>query len=245
MAGKLEGRRILVTGAASGMGRQIARTFTAEGAALALLDLDGDGVMQVGDELGQQGHVCNVADREQVNAVVTRAAEVLGGLDGVVNAAGILDIVHIADLEPESWDRMIAVNTTGPFNVVKAALPYLQAADKATIVNIASTSALMPMAGTSGYSASKGGLAMFTKGIAFDLGPNIRANSICPGVVVTEMTRYLWENPEHEERAKERVALKRLGQPEDVANAALFLSCEDSGFTTGTELPVDGGFSWR
>jgi len=245
LAGKLDGRRILVTGAASGMGRAIAQLFAAEGAALALLDVNEDGVRQVGDELAMAAYRCNVADREEVNAVVAAAAQALGGLDGVVNAAGTLDITPFADLEPESWDRMIAVNTTGPFNIVKAALSHLQAADKATIVNIASTSAVMPMAGTTGYSASKAGLAMFTKGLAFDLGPDIRANTICPGVVVTEMTRYLWENPEHTERAKERVALKRLGQPIDVANAALFFSTEDSGVTTGTDLPVDGGFSWR
>lgn len=245
LAGKLEGRRILVTGAASGMGREIARLFAGEGAALALLDINEDGVRQVSDELSMASYCCNVAEREQVNCIVTAAAETLGGLDGVVNAAGILDIAPFADLEPESWDRMIAVNTTGPFNIVKAALPFLQAADKATIVNIASVSALMPMAGTTGYSASKAGVAMFTKCLAFDLGPNIRANTICPGVVVTEMTRYLWENPDHTERAKDRVALKRLGEAQDVANAALFFSTEDSGFTTGTELPVDGGFSWR
>lgn len=169
----------------------------------------------------------------------------MGGIDGVVNAAGILDQRPFADLEPESWDRMIAVNLTGPFNVLKAALPFLQEAPRATIVTIASVSALMPMPGTSGYSASKAGVAMFTKCLGLDLGPNIRANSICPGVVKTEMTRYLWENPEHTERAEQRVALKRLGEPSDVARAALFLSTEDSGFTTGTEIPVDGGFSWR
>jgi NAD(P)-dependent dehydrogenase (short-subunit alcohol dehydrogenase family) len=86
---------------------------------------------------------------------------------------------------------------------------------------------------------------MFTKAIAFDLGPKIRANTLCPGVVTTEMTRYLWENPEHTARAEQRVALKRLGEASDVARAALFFSTEDSGFTTGTELPVGGGFSWR
>lgn len=227
------------------MGREIARLFAAEGAALALVDLNEEGAKRVGSDLSMAAWGCNVADREQVNRVVREAGEALGGLDGIVNAAGILDITPFADLEPESWDRMIAVNTTGPFNVVKAALPFLQAADKATIVNIASVSAMMPMAGTTGYSASKAGVTMFTKALAFDLGPNIRANSICPGVVVTEMTRYLWENPEHIERAEQRVALKRLGQVEDVANAALFFSTEASGFTTGTELPVDGGFSWR
>ena len=245
MTGKLSGRRILITGAASGMGREIAQAFAAEGAALALLDRNGDGVAQVAAALGQAGWACDVADRAEVNAVVAEAGARLGGLDGVVNAAGILDITPFVDLDPASWDRMFAVNVTGPFNVVKAALPLLGAAEAATIVNIASVSALMPMPGTAGYSASKAALAMFTKSIAMDLGPRIRANSICPGVIQTEMTRYLWENPEHSARAADRVALKRLGTVTDVARAALFFSCDDSGFTTGTELPVDGGFSWR
>jgi 3-oxoacyl-[acyl-carrier protein] reductase len=245
MAGKLLGRRILVTGAASGMGREIAVLFAQEGAALALLDRNADGVAAVAAGLGCKAWGCDVADRAEVARVVAEAGQALGGLDGLVNGAGILDITPFVDLEPESWDRMIAVNLTGPFNVVKAALPFLRAADRATIVTIASVSALMPMPGTAGYSASKAGAAMFTKSIAMDLGPTIRANSICPGVIRTEMTRYLWENPEHAHRASDRVALRRLGEPGDVARAALFLSTEDSGFTTGTELPVDGGFSWR
>lgn len=245
MAGRLHGRRILVTGAASGMGRSIAEMFGAEGAALALLDLNDEGVRAVAVELGAVGFACDVSDRLAVQEVVAKAGGVMGGIDGIVNAAGILVIKPFGELEPESWDRMLAINLTGPFNIIYAALPMLRVAEKATIVNIASTSALMPMAGTTGYSASKAGLAMFTKCLGFDLGPNIRANSICPGVIKTEMTRYLWENPEHSERAVERVALKRLGLPDDVARAALFFSTEDSGFTTGTELPVDGGFSWR
>jgi 3-oxoacyl-[acyl-carrier protein] reductase len=242
---KLETRRILITGAASGMAREIAELFAREGAALALLDRNEAGVAQVAAALSMRGYGCDVADREQVNRIVAQAGEALGGLDGIVNAASILDITPFDDLDPESWDRMMAVNLTGPFNLLKAALPLLRQAEKATIVNIASVSALMPMAGTTGYSASKAGLAMFTKALAFDLGPNIRANSICPGVIRTEMTRYLWENLEHARRATERVALKRLGEPGDVARAALFFSTEDSGFTTGTEFPVDGGFSWR
>ena len=245
MNGKLAGRKVLVTGAASGMGRDIARLFAAEGAALALLDRNEAGVALVAAELGMAGYGCDVADRAMVHSVVTKAAGALGGLDGLVNAAGILDITPFPDLDPASWDRMLAVNLTGPFNVVRAALPALQAADEATIVNIASVSALMPMAGTAGYSASKAGLAMFTKCLAFDLGPKIRANTICPGVIKTEMTRFLWENPEHSARASDRVALKRLGETEHVSRAGLFFSCDDSGFTTGTELPVDGGFSWR
>jgi NAD(P)-dependent dehydrogenase (short-subunit alcohol dehydrogenase family) len=245
MALRLANRRILVTGAASGMGREIASLFSEEGASLALLDRSEAGLAEVAHSLGGLAYGCDVSDRDQVNHIVAQAADALGGIDGVVNAAGILDITPIDDLDPASWDRMLAVNLTGPFNMVKAALPFMRRSGRSTIVNIASVSALMPMAGTAGYSASKAGLAMFTKAIAFDLGPDIRANTICPGVIKTEMTRYLWENPEHARRASDRVALKRLGEPSDVARAALFFSTEDSGFTTGTEFPVDGGFSWR
>jgi 3-oxoacyl-[acyl-carrier protein] reductase len=245
MSGKLDGRRILITGAASGMGQSIARLFAGEGASLALLDCNEAGVQAEASELGASGFGCDVADRAAVNAVVARAGEALGGIDGVINAAGILVTKLFDELDPESWDRMLAVNLTGPYNIVRAALPMLRAAPSATIVNIASVSALMPMAGTAGYSASKAGLAMLTKCLAFDLGPNIRANTICPGVIKTEMTRYLWENPEHAARASDRVALKRLGVTDDVARAALFFTGPDSGFTTGTEFPVDGGFSWR
>ncbi|WP_162527120.1 SDR family NAD(P)-dependent oxidoreductase [Sphingomonas solaris] len=245
MAGRLTGRKILITGAASGMGLAIAEKFAAEGAALALLDRNAAGVEAAAGAIGAQGYGCDVTLREAVNEVVTRADEALGGIDGIVNAAGILDIKPFADLDPASWDRMIAVNLTGPYNVVHAALPLMQAAGDATIVNIASTSAIMPLPGTTGYSASKAGLLMFTRCLGMDLGPSIRANVICPGVIQTEMTRYLWENPEHSARAADRVALKRLGTVEDVAQAALFFSTADSAFTTGAMLPVDGGFAWR
>lgn len=246
MGDRLNGRTILITGAASGMGRAIARRFASEGARLALLDRNGDGAAAVAEELGAKAFACDVSDRAQVADVVARAAGALGGLDGLVNAAGILDITPFADLKPESFDRMVAVNLTGPYNIIHAALPWLQKADRATIVNIASVSGLMPMDGTSGYSASKAGLIMLTRCLGMDLGPKIRTNAICPGVIKTEMTRYIWEgNPEHSARAADRTALKRLGEVEDVAGAALFFSTEDSGFTTGSWLPVDGGFAWR
>lgn len=227
------------------MGLAIATLFAQEGAMLAMLDRNEDGVKAAASELGAKPFACDVSDRASVNAVVAEAGEALGGIDGVVNAAGILIGKLFDELDSESWDRMLAVNLTGPYNIVRAALPMLRAAPRATIVNIASVGGQMPMAGMAGYGASKAGLAMFTKCLAFDLGPTIRANAICPGVIKTEMTRFLWENPEHCARAAERVALKRLGVPDDVAKAALFLSTEESGFTTGTELPVDGGFSWR
>ena len=247
MANRLDGRRIVITGAASGMGRAIAQLFAEEGAGLVLLDRNGDGVGATAALIGggATAIACDVTDRSGLSDVAGRAAEAMGGIDGLVNAAGILDIKPFAELDPESWDRMMAVNLTGPFNVIRAMLPQLQAAPRATIVNIASTSGLMPMAGTSGYSASKAGVLMFTRCLGFDLGPNIRANAICPGVIKTEMTRYLWENPEHTARAASRVAMQRLGEAQDIARAALFFSTEDSAFTTGAWLPVDGGFAWH
>ncbi|WP_298692805.1 SDR family NAD(P)-dependent oxidoreductase [uncultured Sphingomonas sp.] len=242
---KLAGRKIVITGAAGGMGYAIADLFVRHGAAAALLDRNTARVEAAAAAIGGIGIGCDVTDRPAVGTAIAQAEAAMGGIDGIVNAAGILDITPIDELDPASWDRMIAVNLTGPFNVMKAALLALRRAEAATIVTIASVSALMPMAGTVGYSASKAGVAMMTKALAFDLGPRIRANTICPGVIRTEMTRYLWENPEHAERAASRVALRRLGEVGDVAAAALFLTSADSRFTTGTEIPVDGGFSWR
>jgi 3-oxoacyl-[acyl-carrier protein] reductase len=249
MSGRLAGRRILVTGAASGMGEAVASLFAAEGAGVALLDRNEARLGEVATRLGAFAQVCevvsDVADPAAMQAAVGAALAALGGLDGVVNAAGVLVGKPFAELDLETWNRMLSVNLTGPFNVIKAALAALQAQPKATIVNIASVSGYMPMAGTVGYAATKGGLIMFTKGLAFDLGPNIRANCICPGVIRTEMTRYIWESPEHLQRASDRVALKRLGAADEIAKAALYLTTDDSGFTTGTEIVVDGGFSWR
>jgi NAD(P)-dependent dehydrogenase (short-subunit alcohol dehydrogenase family) len=245
MGNRLKGRRILVTGAASGMGRGIAELFAAEGAALALCDRNATGVAEAAAAFGAHGYACDVSLKADVQQTVGRAIEALGGLDGIVNAAGILHMQPFAELESAALEKMLGVNLLGPFNVIQSGLQALQQAERATVVNVASVSAFLPMAGSSGYSASKAGLTMLTKCLALELGPRIRCNTICPGVIKTEMTRYLWENAQHTQRAADRTALKRLGTTEDVARAALFLSSEDSAFTTGTEITVDGGFSWR
>lgn len=227
------------------MGRRIAEVFAAEGAALALLDTNAEGASEVALAIGASSFACDVSSLTVVEESVRAAVDGLGGLDGVVNSAGVLVAKPFDALDPESWQKMLAVNLSGPFHVIRSALPALREASAATVVNIASVSAYLPMPGMSGYSATKGGVIMFTKSIALELGPKIRCNAVCPGVVKTEMTRYIWENPEHAQRAADRTALKRLGLPEDVAQAALYLSSADSGFTTGTEITVDGGFSWR
>jgi len=245
MTGRLEGRRILITGAASGMGRGIAQMFGAEGAALALLDRNAEGVASVAEALGARALTCDVSAVAATAAAVDAAIAELGGLDGIVNAAGILVMKPFEELDPQSFHSMLEVNLGGPYNIIRAGLSALRQAAQATIVNIASVSSYLPLPGSSGYSASKGGLVMFTKCLALEFGPKIRCNCVCPGVIRTEMTRYIWENPEHSRRAADRTALKRIGNPDDVAYAALYLSSAESGFTTGTEITVDGGFTWH
>jgi NAD(P)-dependent dehydrogenase (short-subunit alcohol dehydrogenase family) len=245
MSERLTGRRILITGAAGGMGRSIAEVFSREQAAVALLDQNATAVHQVADQIGAIGYSCDVRSKTDVETAVRQAAEHMGGLDGIVSAAGVLMMKPFAALEAGNLENMMNVNFWGPCYLIKAALPHLQAAATATIVNIVSVSAYLPMMGTSGYSASKSALLMLTKCLALELGPAIRCNAICPGVIQTEMTRHIWESPEHAARAAERTALKRIGSPKEIAAAALYLSSSESGFITGTEIVVDGGFSWR
>lgn len=245
MAGRLDGRKVIVTGAARGMGREVARLFGEEGAQVALLDRDGEAVMRAAGEVGGHGLSCDVAERGQVQAAVAFAAQAMGGVDGLVNAAGILAMAPVGELEPELFERMLAVNVMGVFHMVQAVLPWFEQAEAASIVTLASVSTVMPMPGSGGYSASKAAVAMLTRCMAMDLGPKVRANSILPGFIQTDMTRHLWEDPDHARNAADRVAAKRLGQAEDVARAALYLTSSESSFVTGTQLLVDGGFAWR
>ena len=245
MIRKLEGRRILVTGAGSGMGRAIAELFTGEGARVALLDRNGPAIEALSATLNAPTFECDIAVQPRVEQCVSGAVEALGGLDGVVNAAGMYLVKPFDEIEPELWNRVISVNVNGPYHVLRSALPALRAAESATVVNIASVSGYVPIAGTSVYSASKAAVIMLTKSVALELGPRIRVNAICPGVIRTEMTRHIWSDEARAAATASRVALKKIGTPDEVAHAALFLSCSDSSFTTGTEITLDGGFSWR
>jgi NAD(P)-dependent dehydrogenase (short-subunit alcohol dehydrogenase family) len=243
--GKLSGRRILITGAASGMGRAIAVLFHREGAHVALLDLNGPAVTELARELEGFGAECDISSAQQVADSVAAAIAALGGLDGVVNAAGLYYSKAFEETDLESWNRVMAVNVNGPYHILQTVLPALRQSATATIVNIASISGYLPMAGTAAYSTSKAAVLMLTKSLGFELGPHIRVNAICPGVIKTEMTRHIWEDPARAASTSDRVALKKMGEAEDIAKAALYLSSEDSSFATGTEIVLDGGFSWR
>jgi NAD(P)-dependent dehydrogenase (short-subunit alcohol dehydrogenase family) len=244
MMARLAGRRILVTGGASGIGRATAVLFAAEGAAVAVLDRAADAVALVAREIGGHAVAGNVADPASIDAAIGDAASALGGLDGVVNAAGILSSSGIADTAPEAFARTLAVNLTGTFVVVRAALRFLQAAPAATIVNIGSGVGLLPTGpGSIAYVASKGGVIAMSKAMALELAPAIRVNVVCPGMVETAMTEGFLRNAAGEVAPElaARYALKRPASAREIAAAILFLTSEDSSFVTGIALPVDGG----
>lgn len=240
--GRLRGRRILVTGAASGMGRSIAQLFAREGAGLALLDRTADALAAVAEPLGALALAVDVSSESEVVTAVERAAAVLGGLDGVVNAAGVYQAISLADTSYDQWRRFIDINLTGPYLVCRAALAHLKAAGGGTIVNISSNGALLPHPNQSAYVASKGGLSAFTKALAAELGPdNIRANVICPGMIHSGITHALYTPEQGEVVAASRMAMGRMGQPEEIATTTLFLTSADSAYITGSIVTVDGG----
>ncbi|WP_213771871.1 SDR family oxidoreductase [Bradyrhizobium sp. dw_78] len=234
-SGRLKGRRILITGAGSGIARRTAELFAEEGAALALLDRDAAAVQATGDKTGGHAVVADVTEEASVNAAVATAAEAMGGIDGVVNAAGISAPGKLDEVDVATWQRVIAVNLVGPYLVVRAALPWLRKADYATIANVASGQGLLPNGpSASAYHASKGGLINLTRSMASELAPKIRVNSVCPGMVETAMTR-------GRTGTGGQYALKRIGTTLEVAQALLFVSSKESAFITGVAIPVDGG----
>jgi NAD(P)-dependent dehydrogenase (short-subunit alcohol dehydrogenase family) len=247
----MAGRRILVTGAASGIGRATAALFRAEGAAVAMLDRNAAPLDEAASALSATegppaiAVPADVSDDRAVGEAVARAAETLGGLDGLVGAAGI-DLVRPFDgMTAAEWRRVLDVNLTGAFSVTLAALPHLRAAGQGTVVHIASGAALRPLAARTAYCASKAGLVMFAKTLAVDLAPEIRVNAICPGIIDTPLFRQSFEaapDPEAElQRILDRYLIRRPGRPEDIAHAALYLSCAESAHVTGSSLAVDGG----
>ncbi|MCD2172222.1 SDR family NAD(P)-dependent oxidoreductase [Rhizobium sp. C4] len=237
---QLSGKRVIVTGAASGIGLAAAALFEAEGAIVARFDRDAKGL-----EAAKGQGPCFVVDQTDAEAVrlgVAQAAEALGGLDGLLNAAGIADTTPTAALTLERWNTVLAVNLTGPFLMSQAALPFLSQSPASAIVNIASASGLLPSGAGSVYGTSKAGVLMLTKSLAAEWGPAIRVNAICPGTVDTNMLNGLFEKDEaFFERIKKTYALQRLATAEEIAKAALFLISDQSSFVTGVSLAVDGG----
>jgi NAD(P)-dependent dehydrogenase (short-subunit alcohol dehydrogenase family) len=240
---RLKGRRIVITGAASGIGRATAELFAREGAAVAVLDMNQAGAVATAKAVSGFAIAVDVRKEDSVNQAVEKAAAAMGGIDGLVNAAGVAFHSLIKDTGLSDWQKVIDINLTGPFLMCRAAMPWLLKAESATIVNIASGAALLPFAGSSAYAASKAGLLNFNRVLAKELAPTVRANVICPGIVDTPMLTALEQDrdPKVKAASADLYALKRKAQPEEIAAAILFLTSAESSFVTGTTLAVDGG----
>lgn len=243
MTSSLKGRRILVTGAASGIGAQVAQDLAAQGALLAALDVEESQLRALAKKTGALPLQVDLLDAEATDSAVRTAARELGGLDGVVNSAGIADQTAIDALDLARWSRVIAVNLTAPYVICRSALPFLAAAEGAAIVNIASAVALLPDSPrTTAYAASKGGLVAFTKALAAEAAPRVRVNAVCPGLTHTPMVEgAMAAAAAIRSPSTDRYALRRGAKATEISSAIRFLLGPESSFVTGIALAVDGG----
>ena len=246
------GRVVLITGAASGMGRATAHLFADEGARVAVTDLDAGAVQRVVDEIrgagGEAaGWVLDVTDPERMREVVAEVQSTLGDVDVLVNNAGIGVGASYEDPDDEafeaSWTRAMEVMLSSHARLVRACLPQLKRNGEGRIVNIASTEALGASRGTGPYAAAKHGVVGLTRSMAVDLGARgVTVNCICPGPIVTGLTEGIPE-AHREKFAGRNIPVKRYGQPEEVAHAILSLALPASSYLNGVVLPVDGGMT--
>ncbi|MGV9244411.1 SDR family NAD(P)-dependent oxidoreductase [Streptomyces sp. NPDC003710] len=250
--GKLDGRVVIVTGAARGQGEQEARLFTAEGARVLLADVLDDQGEALAKELGQRYVHLDVGREADWAAAVARAKEAYGRIDGLVNNAGILRFNSLLDTPLDEFMQVVQVNQVGCFLGIRTVAPEIAAAGGGTIVNTASHTAMTGMAAVGTYTATKHAVLGLTRVAAIELAPRgIRVNALCPGAIDTAMSNPSLLDPEADAEQTSRaldelyrrlVPLGRIGRPEEVARLALFLTSEDSSYVTGQPFVIDGGW---
>lgn len=243
----LENKVCVVTGAASGIGAAIAANLVAVGARVALLDRDAEGVERVAGELAADGGktlavAVDTSDEASVAAAAERVKRDLGPCHALINNAGLLRAAPLAEVKLADWNSVLAVNLTGYLLCARSFAAHMREAGRGSVVNVASISALNPQTNSGAYSASKAGVLLMSKQMAAEWGPQgIRSNAICPGMIRTALSAKFYEEPGFEQKRAAVTASRRVGEPEDIANVAVFLASERADYVNGAEILVDGG----
>ncbi|MFC4022303.1 3-oxoacyl-ACP reductase [Oceanobacillus longus] len=248
--GKLDNKVAFITGAGSGMGKAQSVLFAKEGAKVIAADINFDGVQKVVDQIKADGGEAvaieiDVSKKSSVATAVDKGLEEFGRIDILSNTAGILDgYAPTLETSEELWDRIMNINLKGVYQVTNAVLPQMIERGDGIVINIASIAAFVAGGGGAAYTAAKHGIAGFTKQLSFDYGSKgIRANAIAPGAIETGMTKEIFaEGSAEVMESVNSVPAGRYGQPEEIANVALFLASDDSSFMHGAIVPVDGGW---
>lgn len=241
---RFKNKVVIVTGSSRGIGKATALAFAREGAKVVITSRNKRDCEQTAREVADAGgecivYACDVSKVKDVNNMVKQTLKAFGKIDILVNNAGVFALKPIENVTEQDWDYTIDINLKGPFLLSKAVVPHLKPG--ASIVNIASVLGKVGAPTATAYCASKGGLITFTKALALELAPrNIRVNAIAPGPIKTAMLQGI-EDPETKKEFLEWVPLGRFGEPEDIAQAVLFLASDESTYVTGHTLVVDGG----
>ncbi|MCC6417806.1 MAG: SDR family oxidoreductase [Gemmataceae bacterium] len=243
------GQVVLVSGASRGIGRAIAEGFAKRGAAVVITGREQPNLEQTAREIAPPGTtvrpiVCDVADRAAIDRLVQTVLKEFGRIDTLINVAGVNRRMPAERLTEADWDFILDINLKGPFLLSLAAGRHMLERGRGNQIQIVSLNNDRPLKGVMPYAASKAGLGQMTRSLAMEWGDRgVRVNAIAPGFVLTDLTRKLWSQPAIQEWGLTNTPLRRLGKPEDMVGAAIFLASEASAFMTGQVLFVDGGFS--
>jgi NAD(P)-dependent dehydrogenase (short-subunit alcohol dehydrogenase family) len=249
MGVRLQGKIGIVTGAGSGIGRACAIAMAKEGARVALVGRRKDRIEEVAHEIGNSAIAiaADVSNKSDLSTLLEKTVSEFGGLNFLLNNAGVLHVGNAEQITEDQWDQTFNVNVRGLWLLSRAALPHMRKAGGGSIINMASTLALVGARNRAAYAPSKGAVVQLTKSMAIDHGhENIRVNAICPSFVHTELTAgFLGQTSDPAAVRRERTAahpIGRLGRPEDIAGLAVYLAGDESSWVTGAVLPVDGGY---
>ncbi|MGR3375985.1 SDR family NAD(P)-dependent oxidoreductase [Salipiger abyssi] len=247
--GRVQGKSAIVTGAGSGMGQAHARALAREGAQVFATDVNEEGLAETLRLITEAGGTAkvrrhDVSKEEDWTAVVAETLDAFGKIDILVNNAGVYTVANAEDCTLDQWDFVMNINARGTFMGVRAVIPHMKAAGGGAIVNVSSNFAMVGRPGFSIYCASKGAVRLFTKAVAAEVAEDgIRVNSLHPGVIATPMTADLIATPEGLDQLLGGAPLRRAAEPEEIADAVLYLASDESRFMIGSELVIDGGYS--